>query len=214
MPQLFPKWSNNVPKALLLGLTMKVVLIIFVVWYFFSPTFLEVGYAPEQPVPYSHKFHVGELGIDCQYCHVSAFESAHVNIPATQTCMNCHGQIKTDSEKLAPIRESWDTGKPVEWVRVHNLGDYAAFNHSAHVNVGIGCESCHGRIDRMEVVHQAEELSMGWCLDCHRAPEEHLRPVSEVTTMGYKNEDQLAFGKRMVAQKNIHPPQYCNGCHY
>ncbi|MDV7393127.1 cytochrome c3 family protein, partial [Arthrospira platensis SPKY1] len=126
----------------------------------------------------------------------------------------CHSQIKTDSELLEPIRESWDSGRPVEWVKVHNLPDHVNFNHSAHVNVGIGCESCHGRIDQMEIVYQAEELSMGWCLDCHRAPENHIRPVEEVTTMGYSRDDQLEFGRRMVAQMNVHPPQYCNGCHY
>lgn len=214
MAQIFPKWVNQVPRKLLVGVIILVNLIIFGVWHFFSPEYTDVGYAPVQPVPYSHQTHVGKLGLDCQYCHTGVFDSKQANIPATQTCMNCHNLVKTDSEKLAPIRESWATGEAVEWVRVHNLADYAYFNHSAHVNVGVGCESCHGRVDRMEVVYQAEPLSMGWCLDCHRAPEKHLRPVEEVTTMGYKAEDQLKLGKELVSKNNVHPPTYCQGCHY
>jgi hypothetical protein len=128
--------------------------------------------------------------------------------------MNCHSQVKTESEKLAPVRESWESGEAIEWIRVHNLPDYAYFNHSAHVNVGVGCESCHGRVDKMDVVYQAKPLSMGWCLDCHRAPEKYIRPVDEVTTMGYQAENQLELGKELVNKKNIHAPTYCQGCHY
>ncbi len=214
MAQIFPKWTNQVPRKLLIGLIVLANALIFSVWYFFSPEYTDVGYAPTQPVPYSHKLHVDKLGLDCQYCHTSVFDSKQANIPATQTCMNCHSQIKTDSEKLAPIRESWETGQPVEWVRVHNLADYAYFNHAAHVNVGVGCESCHGRVDKMEVVYQAEPLSMSWCLDCHREPEKFLRPVEEVTTMGYKTEKQAELGAELVKKNNVSPPQYCQGCHY
>ena len=214
MAQIFPKWTNQVPRKLLIGIIVLANVVIVSVWYFFSPRFLDVGYAPTQPVPYSHKLHAGQLGLDCQYCHTSVAISKQANVPATQTCMNCHNQIKTDSEKLAPIRESWATGQPVEWVRVHNLADYAYFNHAAHVTVGVGCESCHGRIDKMEVVYQAEPLSMGWCLDCHREPEKFLRPVEEVTTMGYKADDQMKLGAELVEKNNVSPPQYCQGCHY
>jgi hypothetical protein len=128
--------------------------------------------------------------------------------------MNCHNQIKTDSEKLALVRESWESGEPIEWYKVHMLPDYAYFNHAAHVNVGVGCESCHGRIDRMEVVYQAEPLSMGWCLDCHREPEKYVRPVEEVTTMGYVAENQIELGLQLVAKQNIDAPVYCQACHY
>lgn len=214
MAQIFPKWTNQVPQKILIGIIVVANALIFSVWYFFSPSYTDVGYAPEQPVPYSHKLHVDKLGLDCQYCHTGVFDSKQANIPATQTCMNCHGQIKTDSEKLAPIRESWESGQPVEWVRVHNLPDYAYFNHSAHVTVGVACESCHGRVDKMEVVYQAEPLSMGWCLDCHREPEKFLRPVEEVTTMGYKAENQAKLGAELVKKNNVSPPQYCQGCHY
>ncbi|MFA5668067.1 MAG: cytochrome c3 family protein [Balneolaceae bacterium] len=214
MAQIFPKWTNQVPRKLLIGLFVSLNAVIILIWYFFSPQYTDVGYAPTQPVPYSHKLHVSQLGLDCQYCHTSVFDSKQANVPATQTCMNCHNQIKTDSELLKPIRESWESGLPVEWVRVHNLPDYAYFNHAAHVNVGVGCESCHGRVDKMEVVQQVETLSMGWCIDCHRAPEKVLRPVEEVTTMGYKAENQMDLGAELVRKNNVSPPQYCQACHY
>ncbi len=214
MAQIFPKWTNQVPRKILIGLIVVINVVIISIWYFFSPQYTDVGYAPTQPVPYSHKLHVGKLGLDCQYCHTNVFESKQANVPATQTCMNCHNQVLTDSEKLKPIRESWDSGQPVEWVRVNNLADYAYFNHAAHVNVGVGCESCHGRVDKMEIVFQAEPLNMGWCLDCHREPEKFLRPVEEVTTMGYNAENQMELGAELVKKNNVSPPQYCQGCHY
>lgn len=215
MSQIFPQWSNKVPSRILVGLIIFLNVIVFGVWYFFSPEYTDVGYAPEQPVPYSHKIHAGQLGMDCEYCHTNVKNSMFANVPATQTCMNCHNQIRVNSEKLEKVRTSWETGESIEWVRVHNLADYSYFSHKAHVNSGVGCESCHGRVDRMEVVYQAEPLSMSWCLDCHRQPEKYVRPVEEVTTMGYEPEiDQLELGRRLVAEKNIHPPTYCQGCHY
>lgn len=214
MAQIFPKWTNEAPRRILIGTIIILNSLVFGVWYFFSPEYTHVGYAPEQPVPFSHQVHAGQLGLDCQYCHNQVTESRYANIPATQTCMNCHNQIQTDSEDLAPVRESWETGEPIEWIRVHMLPDFAYFNHAAHVNVGVGCESCHGRVDRMDVVHQAEPLSMSWCLDCHREPEKHIRPVEEVTTMGYQDENQLDTGRDLVARQNINAPIYCQACHY
>lgn len=200
---------------LLVGLVVVVTALILGIWYYFSPKYLEVGYMPDQPIPYSHALHAGQLGIDCQYCHTSVTVSAKANIPPTETCMNCHSQIKTESPKLAPLYDSWETGKPIEWIKIHKIPDYAHFNHAAHVNVGVGCVSCHGRVDRMEVVYQDQPLSMSWCLDCHRAPEQHLRPVDQVTNMSWEApEDPIEFGRKIVAAKNIHAPQYCNGCHY
>jgi hypothetical protein len=131
--------------------------------------------------------------------------------------MNCHNQIdgQNKPEEVQKIRDSWESGESIEWVRVHNLPDYAYFNHAAHVNVGVGCETCHGRVDRMEVVFQKEPLSMSWCLDCHRNPEQNVRPVEEVTTMGYEPEkDQIEMGRELVAKQNIAPPTYCQSCHY
>lgn len=215
MAQIFPKWANEVPKQLMLGVIIFATVSVAGVWYYFSPEYTDVGYAPEQPVAYSHQLHAGDLDIDCQYCHTGVENSKTAKVPSTQTCMNCHSQIKTDSPKLEKVRQSWKTGKPVEWVRVHNLPDYAYFNHAAHVNVGVGCETCHGRIDRMKVVHQKEPLSMSWCMDCHRNPEKYVRPKSEVTTMGYQpDEDQIKLGKELVSKNNINPPTNCQTCHY
>lgn len=214
MAQIFPKWADEVPRRLLLGTIVFLTAITAGIWYYFSPEYTDVGYAPEQPIPYSHKIHAGKLGLDCQYCHSSVFDSKQANLPPTQTCMNCHSQVRTDRPAVQQIRESWDSGDPIEWVRVNNLPDYAFFSHEAHVNVGVGCESCHGRIDQMDVVYQKEPLSMSWCLDCHRNPEQNVRPVEEVTTMGYQAENQIELGKKLIARHNIHPPTYCQGCHY
>jgi len=172
-----------------------------------------VGYQPKQPLPYSHAVHAGKLGIDCRYCHTTVETAAAAALPPTQTCMNCHATILADSEKLLPVRESYATGMPVEWIRVHDLPDYVYFNHSAHVRRGVGCVSCHGRVDRMEEVYQAETLSMGWCLACHRAPEQHLRPVELVTAMSWQTEDPLKTGAELRQKYNIHPSTDCSTCH-
>jgi hypothetical protein len=210
----FPAWHNMVPPIFFLVIgPIATVLAIGAVWYYFSPKYTDVGYKPVQPVPYSHKLHAGELKIDCRYCHTSVETTPWAGVPPTQTCMNCHNAIKTDSPKLKLVRESWNKGepggKPIPWVRVHKLADYAYFDHSAHVQIGIGCESCHGRIDRMDGsgVQQAHPLSMGWCLDCHNAPEAHLRPKDKVTAMGY-----VRHPDDKVATK-YNPPIHCSGCH-
>ena len=159
---LFPRWSNLLlPAIILAGATIPIYAIFFVA-YGFSPKTLEVGYQPQQPVPFSHALHAGELGMDCRYCHTSVEKAAHASVPPTQTCMNCHTQIRPESPKLTKVKESYTTGLPVEWTRIHKLPDFAYFDHSAHVNRGIGCVSCHGRIDKMEVVYQKSPLSMGW----------------------------------------------------
>ncbi|MDZ7715844.1 MAG: cytochrome c3 family protein [Balneolaceae bacterium] len=215
MAQIFPKWANEIPGRIALGLIIIVTALIAGIWYYFSPEYTDVGYAPTQPIEYSHKIHAGQLGLDCQYCHTSVDKSKQANVPPTQTCMNCHGQIDSQKpEEIQKIRDSWKSGESIEWVRVHNLPDYAYFNHSIHVNVGVGCETCHGRIDKMDVVYQKEPLSMSWCLDCHRNPEKYVRPVEEVTTMGYVADDQIEMGRDLVAKHNINPPTYCQGCHY
>jgi hypothetical protein len=185
-----------------------------VVTFGFSPKATDVGYAPEQPVAYSHALHVGRLGIDCRYCHSTVERSAHAAIPPTQTCMNCHSVIRANSEKLIPVKGGYATGMPVEWVRVHDLPDYVYFDHSAHVRRGVGCVSCHGRVDTMETVSQVEPLSMGWCLDCHRNPERHLRPVEFVTRLDWvPEEDRVALGRRLREEHNINPRVDCNTCH-
>lgn len=214
MAQIFPKWTNRLPFTLAVVSGAAVVVIIFLLWYYGSPRYTDVGYKPAQPVPYSHKLHAGDLGVDCRYCHTNVESSPIANIPPTQTCMNCHQIILPNSENLAPVRQSWETGEPIEWVNVHMLPGYAYFNHSAHVTAGVGCESCHGNVAQMEIVEQVEPLSMGWCLDCHRNPESHLRPLEEVTTMGYQPpENLIEFASQFIREQNINPPTDCSGCH-
>jgi hypothetical protein len=212
--QTFPRSFNRLPAILtLLGGVAGVGAVAFV-WYFFSPRFTDVGYQPEQPVPYSHKLHVGELGLDCRYCHASVEVSAVANVPPTQTCMNCHRVVQRDSEKLEPIRVSASSGAPMRWVRVHKVPEYAYFEHRSHVAAGIGCVSCHGHIEEMDEVHQVEPLSMSWCLDCHRDPGPHRRPVSEVTNMKWSPPRDPAARERQLAQmRPVHPPTDCSGCH-
>jgi hypothetical protein len=215
MPQLFPKKANVLPLLSLGGVVVGTAFLIFAVWYFFSPEFYVVGYRPEQPVPYSHRLHVDELGMECQYCHNWTENSEHANVPPTQTCMNCHNQIQTESPNLIKVRESWANDQPIEWVRVHHLPDYAHFSHAAHVNKGVGCETCHGRIDQMEIVKQVEPLSMGWCIECHRQPELYLRPNDEVTTMGYvQPSDFVERNLKRIRNEGIQPPTNCSACHY
>jgi hypothetical protein len=183
-------------------------------WYFGSPEYTDVGYRPTQPVEYSHKLHAGDLGIDCRYCHTGVEVAANANVPATETCMNCHSLVGLDNAKVEPVRQSWTTNKSIEWVRVHDLPDYAFFNHSAHINVGVGCESCHGNVAAMDKVTQVKSLSMGWCLSCHRDPEQHIRPLNEITKMEWKPfEDHSDFAKKVIKDKNITPPTDCSGCH-
>lgn len=170
---VFPSWHNRIPAVVFLVVgPIATVFAIFAVWYWFSPKFTDAGYMPEQPVQYSHELHAGQLQIDCRYCHVGVEKTAWAGVPPTATCMNCHTNIKTRSPKLQLVRDSYAEDKAIPWVRVHKIADYAYFNHSAHVRVGVGCESCHGRIDTMVEVYQEKPLSMGWCYECHQAGQE------------------------------------------
>ncbi|MGE0433772.1 MAG: cytochrome c3 family protein [Planctomycetota bacterium] len=242
----FPKWSNLLRPALGLAGIITPVYAIIILNFGFTPKTTDVGYEPEQPLAYSHAVHAGELGLNCEYCHFTVTRPGvgHSAVPPTETCMNCHHQIKrgsttgpeVDSPQIAAVIHSYETGKPIEWVRVHDLPDYAFFNHSAHVNVrasadktgadgvAIGCESCHGAIDTMPHVYQAKELSMSWCLDCHRRPYDHLRPASELTNMHYfadlakahaegKGKSQQEIGKELQERWSIAPSQDCSTCH-
>jgi menaquinone reductase, multiheme cytochrome c subunit len=182
--------------------------------YFAHPDVREVGYRPTQPVAYSHKLHAGNLGMDCTYCHYTVDKSSYAAVPAAEICMNCHVRIRPQSVLLAPIRESYATGAPVEWIRVHSLPDYVYFNHQAHVTAGVSCLHCHGRVDQMDVVHQVEPLSMAWCLDCHRSPAGKVRPAELVTQLDWvpdRNPEEI--GRQIIAEKRIAPPVNCAGCH-
>lgn len=215
MANIFPRWTNQLGLFIAVGAPVGLVVGILAIWYWFSPWYTDVGYAPEQPVPFSHELHAGELGVDCRYCHNTVEVGARAAVPAASTCMNCHRFVKADSAALEPIRKSFETGEAVEWVRVHMLPDYAFFDHSVHLAAGVGCVSCHGRIDQMEVVTQDQPLSMSWCLDCHKDPYPNLRPTSEVTNMawdgeavGYDPHQDPSRGSRELA-----PPEHCSGCH-
>ncbi len=223
MPQIFPRGANFVPLKIILVLALLGMAAPAAIWYYWRPEYTKIGYQPAQPIPFSHKVHAGQLGLDCRYCHSFAENAAHSNIPTAQVCMNCHSQVQKDNPKLAPLREAWATGKPVEWVQIHKTPDHAYFNHSVHINRGVSCVSCHGRVDQMDVVAHEKSLSMGWCLECHRAPETALRPLDKVTDLGWHakpqgkesiEQAQLNLGQKLKDQRGINPPvSNCAGCH-
>jgi hypothetical protein len=175
----------------------------------------EVNVAKTQPIPFGHDHHVGGLGIDCRYCHGSVEETANAGMPPTATCMNCHRQIWSDSPMLEPVRESYRTNTPIRWNRVHDLPDFVYFNHSIHVARGVGCTSCHGRVDQMPLLWQEYPLHMDWCLDCHRNPSEHLRPKEAVFDMEWTPPpDQAVRGRELAAAAvGLERPQSCSHCH-
>jgi hypothetical protein len=172
------------------------------------------GDAREQPIPFSHAHHVGSMGIDCRYCHTSVDNSDYAVVPPTKTCMNCHSQIWIDSPTLEPVRESFRTNTSIKWTKVYDLPDFVYFNHSIHVKKGVGCETCHGRVDEMPLMYQNPSLQMRWCLDCHRNPEQYLRPRDQITKMGYvPAEDQEVIGARLVKEYNVQKLETCWTCH-
>jgi hypothetical protein len=172
------------------------------------------GDAREQPIPFSHAHHVGSMGIDCRYCHTSVDNSDWAVIPPTKTCMNCHSQIWINSSTLEPVRESFRTNQSIKWTKVYDLPDYVYFNHSIHVKKGVGCETCHGRVDQMPLMYQNPSLQMRWCLDCHRNPEKNLRPRDQITTMGYEpSEPQEQLGARLVKEYHVQKLDTCWTCH-
>ena len=214
MAQIFPKWSNRLPTWIAFGAVCALIGVVWFVWYYFSPEYTDVGYRPHQPVPYSHKMHAGDLGVDCRYCHTSVERQAHANVPPTRTCMNCHTMVKPDTEKMKPVSASFASGQPMEWIRVHHLPDFVYFNHSAHIHAGVGCISCHGNVTQMEEITLSKPLSMSWCLGCHRNPDQNLRPVSEITNMNWeKPADHATWVAGWKIEKNIKPPTACSGCH-
>lgn len=226
---VFPRWTNLIPTIAAAGAPVVLAGAIGFVWYWFSPSYTDVGYQPEQPVPFSHKLHAGSLGMDCRYCHNTVERAARAAIPPTETCMNCHRIVKQDSPKLEVVRNSAETGEPIPWVRVHQLPDYAYFDHSIHLAASVGCVSCHGRVDQMEKVTLSQSLSMGWCLECHRDPSPHLRPQKEITNMTYvasangkspNGKQASSNGKQVHGRipssdhsRSLAPPEHCSGCH-
>ncbi len=189
MANIFPRGSNLIPLKIILCLLVLGPAVTAGMWYYFTPKYTRVGYQPAQPVPFPHDVHVAQLGMDCRYCHSFVEVAAHSNVPTTQSCMNCHLQVQRENPKLAPLRDSWSTGRAIPWVQVHKTPDYVYFNHSVHVNRGVSCVSCHGKVNEMPVVYHHEPHSMAWCLDCHRHPENHLRPLDQITNLDWKPSD-------------------------
>ena len=218
MAQIFRPWSNTLALASIVGGGLLVVILALGAGGFVYSSYMTgVGVARIQPVPFSHKHHVGDAGIDCRYCHTAVERSSFAGIPPTKTCMNCHNQLWTDSPMLEPVRESWRTGRSLEWVRVHNLADFVYFNHSIHVSKGVGCVTCHGRVDQMPLLWKVNTLYMQWCLECHRAPERFVRPREYVFSMDWQpGEDQISLGRKLVQEYKIQNAAYltsCSTCH-
>jgi hypothetical protein len=215
MTQLFPPSSNTWSRASMLGIALLVATAAWLLGAIQrSPWLTQANVVREQPVPFSHKHHVAGLGLDCRYCHGSVEESAFAGLPPTKTCMTCHSQIWLNSPMLEPVRESFRSDRSIEWLRVHDLPDFAYFNHSIHIRKGIGCSTCHGRVDQMPLTWRAETLHMDWCLECHRAPERFVRPREAVFDMEWTPPaDQLELGRKLAAEYRIKPSTSCSTCH-
>lgn len=211
---VFPKWSNKIPLVLLASFVLLVSFLVFAFAYWGSPKHYMVGYQPVQPVAFSHKLHAGELGLDCRYCHYNVEKGRHAGVPPTETCLNCHSLVKTESPEIRKILEAHESGLPIQWVRVHKLADFAYFDHSAHVNKGVSCVECHGRVDQMEEVRVVEPLSMSWCLDCHRNPAPHIRARENITDLAWKpTGDPAELGREFMKMYNVQPRTDCSACH-
>ncbi len=215
MAQIFHPSANTIARVTIFGGILIVGLIGgAAVELYRSDYVTEVNVAREQPVPFSHKHHVADDGIDCRYCHTTVETSKFAGVPSTATCMSCHSQIWAGSPMLEPVRESYRTGKSIAWTRVHVLPDYVFFDHSIHIHKGVGCSTCHGRVDQMPLTWRVNTLFMEWCLECHRAPERFVRPREEIFNMEYKAPyDQLNLGRRLVAEYKIQKLTDCWTCH-
>ncbi len=216
----FPPWANYLVPGLVIVAIGLLTYIPLALGLFLSPKTTDVGYRPEQPVAFSHAMHAGQLQMDCRYCHSTVESTAFAAIPATKVCMNCHASIGADLPTLQAVRDSYSTGDPVSWKKIHDEPDFVFFNHSAHINHGVGCATCHGRIDEMEVVHQDKSLSMAWCLECHRNPEQFLRPRSEITNMQWDasqtGKSQKELGSQLAKEYEVHHSIFltnCTACH-
>lgn len=215
MSQIFHRSTNTLSKFSIFGAVFLVGGALWLTVTITRTSYVTVaGVVREQPVPFSHQHHVGGMGIDCRYCHTSVEVSAYAGIPPTKTCINCHSQIWSDSPTLEPVRESFRSGRSLRWTRVNDLPDFVYFNHSAHVNQGVGCTTCHGPVGRMPLMYQKASLLMEWCVGCHRAPERYLRPKDQVFNAAYESPpDQLALGRRLVKEYKIHTRTSCSTCH-
>lgn len=221
MSDIFPKWTNKLPQLIIVGGLLVGTAVTAGITYYATPKYTRVGYMPKQPVNFSHNVHAGQLGLDCRYCHSAVEKSWYSNIPSAGTCMNCHNQVLKDDPKLALVRESAATGKPIPWVQIHKVPDYVYFNHSVHVNRGVSCVECHGQINQMDEVYHAKPFGMAFCLECHRDPGAKLRPPDKITDLNWKWSDdpkQAAEMQKLNGQKFVHDwkvqsLQSCSACH-
>lgn len=237
MANFFPRWTNLLPLKIAVCVAALGIGVVAAVTAFATPKNNAVGYKPAQPIPFNHKTHVDQLGLDCRYCHSFVDQSDHSNVPSANTCWNCHQHVRKDSPKLEPLHRAMDKayplydGKPIAWVKVHKMPDYVYFSHRAHVNRGVSCASCHGNVDQMAVVEQAKPLSMAFCLDCHNNPAAQVRPLEEVFNLKYdaaaylKNHtvlddkgtrvtDITKFGEQLADQFKLTPRTSCATCHH
>jgi Cytochrome c7 and related cytochrome c/Class III cytochrome C family len=215
MAQIFHHSTNLISRLSIYGGVFILGLLGYALYAIgMSPWYTDVNVAREQPVPFSHKHHVGELGLDCRYCHTSVEKSSFAGVPPTQTCMTCHSQIWTNAAMLEPVRASYRDDKSISWTRVNALPDFVYFDHSIHVHKGVGCTTCHGQVAEMPLTWRAHTLYMSWCLDCHRAPENYVRPRSEVFNPNYVTpSNQAELGAKLVKEYKIQKLTNCSTCH-
>jgi hypothetical protein len=218
MAQIFHHSSNTIARVSIAAVVILIALIGVVTGLINMTAYVtEVNVPQPQPVPFSHKHHVGDEGLDCRYCHSSVEVSSSAGMPPTQTCMTCHSQIWTNAAMLEPVRDSYRDSKPIAWTRVNAVPDFVYFNHSIHIAKGVGCTTCHGPIGDMTITWRAQTLYMRWCLDCHNAPEKYLRPRSEVFNAFYQEpKDQLALGRKLVKEYKVQDARTltsCSTCH-
>ena len=215
MSQIFHRSANTIARVSIFGAVFFIAALLGIFDEINRSSWVtEARVAREQPIQFSHERHVAGNGIDCRYCHTSVEDSAFAGIPPTKTCINCHAQIFSNSPYLEPVRESFRTGRSIQWTRVHDLPDFAYFNHSIHVHKGIGCTTCHGQVDRMPLMWQDASLQMAWCVDCHRSPEKYVRPRSAVFSVDYTPPaNQIELGTQLVAEYQIQKLTSCSTCH-
>ncbi len=214
MPQIFPPRSNILSKiSILVILILLVAVTAVLVWYFHSTTFTQVGVRIPQPVTFPHVIHITGVNMNCRYCHAGVDQSSFADLPPAETCMSCHTQISKTAADLKPIRDSYANGTPIQWNRVNNLPDYVYFDHQIHIAKGVGCETCHGRMDKETTAVRAKYFYMTTCTECHKNPEKYLRPQANVYDMGYvPSEDQATLGPKLVKEYNIMSPNQLNNC--
>ena len=215
MPQIFHRSTNTLSRLSIFGALFLVAALLWGLALVNRSSYVtQEAVAREQPVQFSHKHHAGQLGIDCRYCHTSVETAARATVPSTEICMHCHSQIWAQSDFLAPVRASFESDRSIAWIKVYDLPDFVYFNHGVHVQKGIGCASCHGRVDQMNQLWQASPLQMEWCLDCHRHPERQVRPREHVFDLAWQPPpDQADLGRRLVAEYGIRARVDCSTCH-